>query len=91
MELFFIFYRCVALLGGRTGEVHVGRPVRPGAEDERTELVVERVVSDVDLTHGLEGTARLPSDGAVVTEDGPEVAVALVHPLSPARRDNASH
>ena len=49
-------------------------------------MVVERVVGDVDLTHGLEGAAWLPPDGAVVTQDGPEVAVALVHPLGPARR-----
>lgn len=73
-----------ALLSGRTGEVHVGRLVGPGPEYERARLVIEGVIGDVDLTHGFEGATRLPSDGAVMVQDGPEVAIAFINPLSSA-------
>ena len=61
--------------------VHLRGVVRPGAERQVAFLFVERVVSDVDLTHGLEDSARLPAQRAVRAQHRLEFIVALVDRL----------
>ena len=67
----------------RRRQVHLGRVVRPGAERQVALLLVERVVGDVDLTHGAEHAARLPAQRAVRLEHDEELVVRLVDRLRP--------
>ena len=71
------------------GDVHLDGVIRPGAEHESTALLVEGVVSDVNLTARLEDAARLPVHRAVARHYRPEVAVVSVDALRSRRNRNS--
>ena len=63
------------------GEVHLCSVVAPRSEREFAGLVVERVVRDINLTHRLEHTARLPVNLSRVLDYCSELVVLLVDVL----------
>ena len=68
-------------LDGRSREVHLGGVVRPGAEDQLTMLGIEWVVCDIDATHCLEHTTRLPPNRAVGPQGSLELLVFAIYTL----------
>ena len=64
--------------------------VAPGAEHQLTVLLVERVVSDVNLTDRLEHTTWLPVHAAVALDDRPELTVVAVQIFSTVSHDEGA-
>ena len=71
------------------GQVHLASVIRPGAELKVTALVVEREVSDVNVTDGLEDAARLPVYDALVGDDRAKLGVVTVDLLSSETRSRS--
>lgn len=66
-------------------QVHLRRVVGPGPEDQLTYLLIERVVGDVDVAHGLEDAAWLPANGSVRSDCCLELRVLAVDALGSAQ------
>ena len=66
-------------------QVHLRRVVGPRSEHQVTDLLVEWVVGDVDVAHGLEDAAGLPADRSVRFDCRLELRVLAVYALSSAQ------
>ena len=72
------FKRVHGYRGTLCGQVHLGCVIRPGAKHQVAFLLVEWVIRNVNLAHGLKHAPRLPSDTPIRENIGLEIPVIPV-------------